>query len=233
MVLSGMAQRQTLPAHAGETANHYHICMSYVALMGAVVLSCSLADGPADSPAAKSSSDDYDGTAIEPNAVGNIAGQRSSAGGKGGDVQSAIAELTGREDSANTIAGPVRKQTQGVLRLRWAVFVSVRAVVTISGDRGTGGTSARTEELPYAETCVKIKAFSDTPCAELLELYAQLQVPKLRLEDGRPTLLLEGGPGDGRPLPTDVDSGAVLGDFASEGSLVLVDASNDGMIGGI
>lgn len=44
MVLLGMAQRQTLPESVGETANHYHICISYASLMGTVLLSCRLDD---------------------------------------------------------------------------------------------------------------------------------------------------------------------------------------------
>eukprot|EP00752_Nemacystus_decipiens_P012539 g11107.t1 len=44
VVLLGMAQRQTLPPDAGETANHYHVCISYVSLPGNVLLSCRLAE---------------------------------------------------------------------------------------------------------------------------------------------------------------------------------------------
>ncbi len=39
-----MAQRQTLSDDMGETANHFHICLSYVGLSGTRVLSCRLAD---------------------------------------------------------------------------------------------------------------------------------------------------------------------------------------------
>lgn len=35
LLLFGMAQRQTLGEHAGDTANHYHCCLSHVALKGA------------------------------------------------------------------------------------------------------------------------------------------------------------------------------------------------------
>ena len=44
VLLLGMAQRQTLSDDMGETANHYHICLSYVGLSGTVVLSCRVAD---------------------------------------------------------------------------------------------------------------------------------------------------------------------------------------------
>lgn len=44
ILLLGMAQRQTLGPEAGEAANHYHICISYAALQGAVLQSCRLID---------------------------------------------------------------------------------------------------------------------------------------------------------------------------------------------
>lgn len=40
--LLGMAQRQTLGEEMGDTANHFHVCISHVALHGTRLHSCSL-----------------------------------------------------------------------------------------------------------------------------------------------------------------------------------------------
>ncbi|CAM9267246.1 unnamed protein product, partial [Hapterophycus canaliculatus] len=223
VVLSGMAQRQTLPASMGETANHYHICISYVALAGAVLLSWSLADGEADGPTVQSCSDGDAAAAGETAIQGSIDFRGNPACRKGGDLQSAVKKSPAREEfSARTIMGTGGKHPRGVLRLRWTVFVFVHAAVAPSVRRGKGDTDA-VERL-----VVKIKASSDTLCADFLERYAQVRVPKQRPEDGRPVLLVSRGPGGGRALPADIGSGAVLADFASEGRLDVVDASLDG-----
>lgn len=52
LLLLGMAQRQTLEKEeVGETANHYYVCLSYVALRGAQVPGVSLALGGGSDPA--------------------------------------------------------------------------------------------------------------------------------------------------------------------------------------
>lgn len=87
VLLLGMAQRQTLPESFGETANHYHICISYASLVGTVLLSCHLAGGVVEDRGKDGSSGEAGGG--EGGGSGGAAGRsaatgRPVAGGGGG-----------------------------------------------------------------------------------------------------------------------------------------------------
>ncbi|CAM9424866.1 unnamed protein product [Scytosiphon promiscuus] len=227
VILSGMAQRQTLPEHAGETANHYHICISHVALVGAVLLSCSLAEGAPDRLADRVTGDNEAET-VETTARETTIGVGVLTDRKGGDAPVVVTKTAGPADSISTSKGLVQRHPRGVLRLRWTVIVYVQPLVAASASRGKRDVDGDAMDPSASDGSIlkiKIKAFSDTLCSEFLERYAQFRLPRKQPEDGRLKLLLASGPGGDRPLPTDAGSDAVLGDFASDGELDLIDAS--------
>ncbi|CAM9782101.1 unnamed protein product [Ectocarpus fasciculatus] len=111
--LLGMAQRQTLPESMGDTANHYHTCISYAALCGSFLLSCSIADHP-DGPASRSAK-------IPPVRGGSVAtiGTGRGGGGKGGGGGEDVDQGGGATSTSK------KTKTNDKLRMRWAVLVHV------------------------------------------------------------------------------------------------------------
>lgn len=100
-----MAQRQTLSGDVGETANHYHICLSYVAFSGTRVLSCRLADN------------------CEAGARSPVEGSGVHGNGGGGAAKSSSAEREKKGERAQQEEGERRfekaqEKKQGI-RLRW------------------------------------------------------------------------------------------------------------------
>lgn len=184
IVLSGMAQRQTLHPTMGETANHYHICISYAALVGNVLL-CSIADRATDGPTSQSWS------STDATAVINKATQENFVGkiGSGGSLA----------EEVRPTRGVGKKQHPGV-RLRWVLDVLVHRMAPEK--RGTTGDTPDFGNAP-----LKIMSYSDTPCLEFLERYGRHHAPN---RAGDVQLLLAGDSG-GRAL-TAAD-GAVLGIF--------------------
>ncbi|CBN78792.1 conserved unknown protein [Ectocarpus siliculosus] len=162
--LLGMAQRQTLPESVGATANHYHTCISYAALCGTFLLSCSIANHP-DGPASRSAK-------IPP--VATIGKGRGGGGGGGGgeDV-----------DQGGGATSPINRieKNNDKLRMRWAVLVHVYPANKSDNEAALDNNG---EKKP-----LKVKVFGDTPCLELLELYSKMYFP----DEERARLVLAGG----------------------------------------
>lgn len=200
IVLVGMAQRQTLPPTMGDTANHYHICISYAALIGSVLL-CNLADRATDCPPSQSCSN------TDATSVGNVAIQKGVAvnsSARGGSLA----------QGGRTARGVGKEERPGV-RLRWMLSVVVHHAVP--KNRETAGYKPDFGDAP-----LNIMSYSDTPCLEFLELYGRHHA---RGGPKNVRLLLLAGDSEGRAFPA--DDGAVLGDFAAHGRLELVDLSHD------
>lgn len=106
VVLLGMAQRQTLPESVGETANHYHICVSYASLMGTVLLSCRLADNATT-------------RSLGDQGNGSTSSDSETGGGKGGGEHAGCFAATEGSVQGGE-AQAVEHKTQD-LRLQWLV----------------------------------------------------------------------------------------------------------------
>lgn len=234
VVLSGMAQRQTLPADAGDTANHYYICISHAALTGVILRCGSLTRAKTQGVTGQSR-----GEAGSPDATGALdskvcsADHGGSAGDHAGEAHSAAEGISaeGRTDGKIEVKEGVQTPPQGILRLRWVVHVVVYpATLDPSPDWEKGDVeSGSGRSLACERSPTYLKTFSDILCAEFLAKYAELSKPRKNKGNGLPVLLLATGP-EGRALPSDAESGAVVGDFASEGRLDVVEASSDGVM---
>lgn len=204
VVLLGMAQRQTLPETVGETANHYHVCISYASLMGTVLLSCGLAKRAVISLADRRNDGSSSGT----------------GGGEGVGGRSAV-EGGSIEGGESWVQVQTARKKQQDLRLQWVVEVFVYPVDPmdrVSRQAGKGEGEAICDSPRHL---FKIKAFSDTPCLQFVKLYAPLVKSKTA---GDVRLMLASDSG-GEALP--VGEGVVLGSFAVEGRLDLVDATRN------
>lgn len=119
-----MAQRQTLPESVGETANHYHICISYASLVGNVLLSCRLADNAVTPSPSPSLGGDQEGDGSSSEAGGG-------GGGRGGGAveQSAVTggSVEGRGPWLQAAEGEERQRG---LRLHWAAESDFTPIVT-------------------------------------------------------------------------------------------------------
>lgn len=197
IVLVGMAQRQTLHPTMGDTANHCHNCISFAALVGNVLL-CSIADRTAECPPGQSCNN----TAA---AVSQMVTQERFVGnsGRGGSLAQGV-----------RTSGWVGNKQQPRVRLRWMLDVLVHQVVP--KDRETAGYNPYFRNPP-----LRVVSYSDTPCLNFLERYGRRHAPD---RAGAVQLLLAGDL-EGRALPTAAD--VVLGDFAAEGRLELLDTSHD------
>lgn len=148
----------------GETANHYHTCISYAALCGSFLLSCSIADHP-DGTANRSAK-------IPPACRGSVAA--IGKGGKGGVGDEDV-------DQGRGAANTRKEKTNDKLRMRWAVLVHVHPA---NKPENSAAVYHNGEKKP-----LKVKVFSDTPCLDLLELYSQMYFP----DEERARLVLTGG----------------------------------------
>ena len=165
ILLLGMAQRQTMGPEAGETANHYYICISYAALRGAVLQSCRLIDTAQEilsvpSPGVGGSSC---GTTLD---VAQERGGRGREGGKHPDM-----------------------------RVRWAMTVRVAKCLPPqyrAKSERHAGSKAEGIRIAVGQGMTMLK-FDDTPCLEVVEEYsrrpgwqkAQASRPKLMTTSGR------------------------------------------------
>lgn len=206
VVLLGMAQRQTLPETVGETANHYHICISYASLVGTVLLSCRLANSAV---ARTFAGQEEDGSTSSGEAEG-----AEGAGGWSAVTGSAV------EGGGDWAQGAEKKQWG--LRLRWVVEVFVHAADPADrSSRQTEGEGEGGAVCDPSRRWFKMRAFTDTPCLQFAKRYAR-RAPKAP-EDAEDAPLMLAADFGGGMLP--VDEGVDLGTFAVEGRLDLVDTS--------
>lgn len=201
ILLLGMAQRQTLMEQAGETANHYYVCVSHAALQGTRLRSCRLAD-PAHNVLHRSV----------------LSADISAMKIRGDEKEVAEESATGKPAE---VAYRARGRGTRGMRLQWVVTVFVRKVIgpRPAEDAGEPNSAAKTQHVvgSLAQGMV-VKKYDDTPCAELLEEYAHKRTQ--RVEDVRLTFTNDSG----RVLPRD----GVVGDFAVEGRLELIDGLGAG-----
>ena len=150
-----MAQRQTLAENAGETANHYHICISYAALKGTILRACRLA-GDAHV----------------------VARTRSHASVHEMGVEECLHIREGTREPFQDIL--VREAHPSCVHLLWHVVVYVREAVPpcLEGD------GKRDEEKPsFKPRWIMLKEWHDTPFKKVLEAYAR--ATSVRLDDVR------------------------------------------------
>lgn len=145
ILLLGMAQRQTMGPEVGETANHYHICISYAALQGAVLQSCHLIDTAQETLIAPSPA--VNGSPLRPT--------RDVAPGGGG---------RGREGGKHP-----------GMRIRWVMTVRVaKCLQTQHRAKSEGVASSIAKEVRVAVgRGVTMLKFDDTPCLEVVEEYSR------------------------------------------------------------
>lgn len=201
ILLLGMAQRQTLGSEAGETANHYHICISHAALVGAVLLSCQIAGADRESPRPR-----FGGAAATGGVSALVVGGRRELG-----VEASVAR-----------ASIKRANIARNMRIRRVMVVNVqrRSELQRSGSNGQGNprTSSLSLEREAMYRTDGRGYFHDTPCLEVLEEYTRTQTRR-RMKDVRLTLLHD----PEQEFRTD----AALGEYAVNGRVDLVDVWGD------
>lgn len=241
--LLGMAQRQTLGPEAGETANHYHICISYAALQGAVLRSCRLVD-TAEEPLLAPTAPVGGSTSESPLLTGGgirraasilaVGGPTSGdptrdASPRGGGAQAAgdrpgvrIGSMSGatRDDVQGGGSRRARGNPSGIMRIRWAMTVRIAKCLRPQYrplSELPAGSNAEEIRVAVGQGMTMLK-FDDTPCLEVMEEYSRK--PGWQRARGSRLKLTSTS---GAPFPGDA---VLLKDFSDEGSLLLLDRSD-------
>ena len=184
ILLLGMAQRQTMGPEAGETANYYHICISYAALQGAVLQGCHLIDTAEETLAAPSPAVDGSPSRATRD-VAQVGGGRGRKGEKGPG-----------------------------LRVRCAMTVRVAICLPpqyrAKSERAAGWQAG--EARVVLDQGLTMLKFGDTPCVEVVEEYLRKR-GRQRGQGSRLKLMSTSGrafPGDALLLRDFSDEGSLL-----------------------
>lgn len=184
ILLLGMAQRQTMGPEAGETANHYHICISYAALQGSVLQACRLVDAVEETLVASGPA--VDGSPSR--------ATRDVAQGRGGP------EREGEKRPG--------------MRIRCAMTVRVAICLPPqyrAKSKPSAGWKAGEARVVVGQGLTMLK-FGDTPCVEVVEEYLRKR-GRQRGQISRLKLMSTSGrafPGDALLLRDFSDEGSLL-----------------------